>query len=371
MATVEEQADSKVALLNSNIWQLGLIVRDRVQWLSDYHQNPIDFYNAAFAKLGAVEAQLSEFEEFLEAYGGELNMAYYGGEMEAFKLQVQGFRSILPVPRITNEIAKSEQLVGKITAIDDGDTVFIEGVECRLAKINAAEIGNARGVVAKEIMENLVPVGTPVTLKIDPHSPIEVYGRALGVLFRDSDGLNVNLEMVKRCAAEVDTKYPRHKYVDDEEYKQAGEKCSLTFPNFGILKAYTDPTHAMIFIDGEDIRQITPAEIPLPIGTHHIELVKTDYVSHHEDVPVQLGMNVVNRKLVKMPASEGLLAIKTVPDGLQVVLDGLPAGLSPVYTTVTSEKPHSIEAIGQDGKKDSGMVSVVPGKTTTVVLEPK
>lgn len=371
MATLNEQADAKVALLNSNIWQLGLIVRDRVQWLSDYRRNPIDFYNAAFSKLSAVDAQLSDFRDFLDENSSELNMRYYNNEYEAFSQQLTGFRFVLPKPQISKEIAEKERLQGKITAIDDGDTVFIDGVECRLAGIDAEEAGSDLGKEATSAISEIVPVGTQVTLKIDKHQPIDVYGRALGVLFRDSDGMNVNLEMLKRCAASVTKKYPRHRYISQKEYEQAAEKCSLTFPHFGILKVYSDPTHAAIRVDGEDIKQITPAEIPIRVGKHHIELVKYDYAAHHEDVDVQVGANVINRKLVKLPTSEGLLVVETEPDGLEVLVDGLPAGMSPVYMTVTAKEAHTVEASTSDGKKDSGTMSVVPGKTTTVVLTPK
>lgn len=369
--TIQTEADAKVALLNSNIWQLGLIVRDRVQWLSDYHRNPIDFYNAALSKLSAVENQLSDFRDFLDTNNTELNMRYYNGEYDSFRQQIEGFRYVLPVPAITKEIAESERLQGKITKIDDGDTVFIDDKECRLAGIDAAEAGSDRGIAATATITELVPVGTAVTLKIDKHTPIDVYGRALGVLLRDSDSLNINLEMLRRCAAEVTTKYPRHRYIDQKEYEQVAEKCSLTFPTFGLLKLYSDPTHAALFIDGVDVKQITPAEIPVKIGTHHIEIAKYDYASHHEDIDVQVGANVINRKLVKLPASEGLLVVKTEPDGLAVTVDGLPAGMSPVYITVASNDTHAVAAQTNDGKIDSGTISAVPGKTTTVVLTPK
>lgn len=378
MATIEEQANAKVALLNSNIWQLGLIVRDRVQWLSDYRRNPIDFYNAAFSKLSAVEAQLSGFRSYLDENDAELDMRYYDNEYEAFRQQLEGFRFILPRPQVTKEVAESERLSGTITKIDDGDTVFIKDarltdpVECRLAGIDAEEAGSdVLGPQATAVISEMLPIGTKVTLKIDKHSPIDVYGRALGVLFRDSDNLNVNIEMLKRCAAKVTTKYPRHRYISQIEYEQAAEKCSLAFPHFGVLKLYSDPTHAAVRVDGEDIKQITPAEIPLRVGKHHIELVKYDYAAHHEDMDIQVGATVINRKLVKLPTSEGLLVVETEPDGLEILVDGLPAGMSPVYMTVVAKDTHTIEASTSDGKKDSGMVSVVPGKTTTVVLTPK
>jgi len=34
--------------------------------------------------------------------------------------------------------------------------------------------------------------------------------------------------------------------------------------------------------------------------------------------------------LVKLPATEGLLVVEAEPDGLEVIVDGLPAGMAPV-----------------------------------------
>lgn len=74
---------------------------------------------------------------------------------------------------------------------------------------------------------------------------------------------------------------------------------------------------------------------------------------------------------MKLPTLEGLLVIEAEPNGLEVLVDGLPAGMSPVYMTAVAKDTYTVEASISDGKKDSGTVSVVPGNTTTVVLTPK
>lgn len=89
--------------------------------------------------------------------------------------------------------------------VHDGDTLFLDdGRKVRLLGIDTPEIGeNAEcwGEESTMLLRSLLPEGTVVQVLADDE-PLDQYGRSLLFVFTD-DATNVNLELVRRGAAEV------------------------------------------------------------------------------------------------------------------------------------------------------------------------
>jgi len=95
-----------------------------------------------------------------------------------------------------------------VTEVCDGDTIRTEvtdglepldpssSVPCkrnqriRFEDVNAPELGTPIGDATKEFLEDLLPVGTPVTLSIDPEFPLGYFNRVLAVVYKDGENIN-------------------------------------------------------------------------------------------------------------------------------------------------------------------------------------
>lgn len=97
-----------------------------------------------------------------------------------------------------------------IDYVHDGDTLFLrDGRKVRLLGINTPEIGERAqcyGDEATRALRELLPAGTPVWVVHDLE-PFDQYGRSLLYVYTE-DGLNVNLELLRLGAAEVEMYEP-------------------------------------------------------------------------------------------------------------------------------------------------------------------
>ena len=86
--------------------------------------------------------------------------------------------------------------------VNDGDTLTLSGgAKVRLVQIDAPELqSDCYGRAALRALIDLAPKGTHVTLVADPElDERDVHGRLLRYVYRD--GMNVNVELVRRGAA--------------------------------------------------------------------------------------------------------------------------------------------------------------------------
>lgn len=85
----------------------------------------------------------------------------------------------------------------------DGDTIMLaDGRHVRLVQIDAPEVseGECYGGEAKRALERILPRGAAVRVEADPNlDSSDRFGRRLAYVLKD--GLNVNLELVRRGAA--------------------------------------------------------------------------------------------------------------------------------------------------------------------------
>jgi len=103
--------------------------------------------------------------------------------------------------------------------VHDGDTLFLEdGRKLRMLGINTPEIGEnleCYGNEATAVLRGLLPEGTHVWVQQDVE-PLDQYGRSLLFVYTDA-GTNVNLELLREGAAEVEM-YKPNVLLRDEVY---------------------------------------------------------------------------------------------------------------------------------------------------------
>jgi micrococcal nuclease len=87
--------------------------------------------------------------------------------------------------------------------VSDGDTIVLaDGRHVRLVQIDAPEQAEHEcyAEAASRALESMLPPGTEVALELDPElDHVDRFGRTLAYV--EKDGVNVNLELVRRGAA--------------------------------------------------------------------------------------------------------------------------------------------------------------------------
>ena len=104
----------------------------------------------------------------------------------------------------TNE-SEAQQEDARVARVGDGDSIELaDGTGVRLVQIDAPELGEEEcfGAEATEALRELLPPGTSIHLETDPRlDDVDRFDRLLRYVHRD--GLNVNLELVRRGVASV------------------------------------------------------------------------------------------------------------------------------------------------------------------------
>lgn len=108
-----------------------------------------------------------------------------------------------------------------VERVVDGDTIIARpGGRVRLIGIDTPESVDPRrpvqcfGVEASNRTKKMLPAGTVIELRMDVEHT-DRYGRTLAYVFRRSDGLFINLELVREGYARVYTFPPNVAHVDE------------------------------------------------------------------------------------------------------------------------------------------------------------
>jgi serine/threonine-protein kinase len=132
----------------------------------------------------------------------------------------------------------------------------------------------------------------------------------------------------------------------------------------GQLMVSANVTGASISVDGRsDPSWLTPYTIPdLPAGSHNIVISMDNYDSFRQSVTIASGQttNVVGN--LSSPRAE--LDVITVPPGVEVFIDGKPAGLSPVRATLAPGN-HTYKAQLPGAAPFENSVSLTSGQILT------
>ena len=95
-----------------------------------------------------------------------------------------------PIPECTGN---ARCIQGLVTDVIDGDTVKVEEQSIRFALASAPELSEPEGVVAKDFINGICPVGSLVTVDEDDGQTKGSYGRILGVIYCNGENLNEQL----------------------------------------------------------------------------------------------------------------------------------------------------------------------------------
>ncbi len=340
-----------------------------------YHMPSINFYAAAQEKVEAVKELLNVVERYINENATSEEIAkiadYCDMTIESQGIRIRNMEENLIRPVIEGEQVPGE-ISGTVTTVDDGDTLTITdnaGNEyvIRLAGVDSPEKGTPRGKIAREFMEKMIG-GKEVKCLIDPHNPLEVYGRILAVVMLGD--MNVNVEMLTSCMASPNLKFGKHMYVDPDQYKAAADRCVMGWPMEAVLKLYTKPERSMVFVDGVDTKKLSGhGEINVPVGKHRITLVKVGYGSLEVELDLETKVYELTYELQKLGDNQGLVRITTTPGPAVISINGEVVGRSPVIMTLETEVPTMIEATTENVGPIGEMVTAKLGKMVEKIID--
>jgi endonuclease YncB( thermonuclease family) len=368
--------------IQTNFWQFDAAVRTRVTWFNDQHYNPLKIYEGIQDHYLALLSDLNKFKQFLDDNGFSKTSSYYQ-YYNAYTLYYAGYADVAKPPALVQEELDKGKIVGICEKVDDGDTIFVNGKEIRLAGINSQEKGTFRGSgQATQRMRELA-LGKTVTVYFDPNTPLEMYRRVLGAVYlgdgdredlftrQDWKEIFLNYIMVNECMAEPNDK-GRNMYIDPDMLKGAWQKCKLAdSPDMVRVHFKSTPTHARLYVDGKDMMTATPDFVDLTPGKHHFILAAEGCSAWHEDIDVGYGDNKIFRKLMPLPVANGMISVFTTPDDCDILMNDMPQGIAPLIgVQMIASAPVVIVAV-KEGYQ-SRTISIVPmaGRNIDVTFDP-
>jgi len=104
---------------------------------------------------------------------------------------------VIPVeePPLQKCLGNARCITGIVTDVIDGDTIKVDGQSIRFALASAPELSQPEGIVAKDFINDICPVGSTATVDEDDGQTKGSYGRILGVIY--CNGKNLNEQLVE------------------------------------------------------------------------------------------------------------------------------------------------------------------------------
>jgi len=360
---------SAISETNGSLIKLRYIIQD-IENNFQYHVNLIPYLLAARNQMAATRYMYSKLLAlYSEAEGSleEIDRNYVAAQINSFQLNIDGFQGRFKVPALTMEEALLGELSGTITMVDDGDTVWIDDkYEVRFPNVEAQEKGTDRGQIQKQFLEEMVQ-GKQVTVKFNPENPVDFYGRIVGVVILE-DGTNVRDVMVANCMCDVTSKYGKNMFSDVDWMKAISRQCRATVPGEGMLKIYSSPANAAIWVDGTDMEVTSPKPVSLPIGKHFVELRAPGRAARGMHIDILPGEKIHKfPELPKLPVETGFVSIDSPQEGW-VVIDGEEYGPTPMNAELSLEE-HEI-VIRREGYPDY-VQTVIPDPQEVIMVAPE
>ena len=100
---------------------------------------------------------------------------------------------------------EAECITGKVTKIIDGDTIKVDDKSIRFALTSTPEINDEGGILAKEYVEKICPVGSSVLVDEDDMQTEGSYGRMIGLI--KCNGVILNESVLESGYGEISTRY--------------------------------------------------------------------------------------------------------------------------------------------------------------------
>ena len=109
------------------------------------------------------------------------------------------------IPLESNCLGEAECITGKVTKVIDGDTIKIDDKSIRFALTSTPEINKEGGILAKEYVEKICPVGSTVLVDEDDMQTDGSYGRMIGLI--KCNGAILNESVLLSGHGEISTRY--------------------------------------------------------------------------------------------------------------------------------------------------------------------
>ncbi len=110
-----------------------------------------------------------------------------------------------PKPQTSMCSGKALCIVGRVTAVINGDTLEINGIRIRLALVNTPEKGEPGYNEAKEFTKKVCAVGVSAIADQDDGQPYDRYNRVVAKII--CEGVNLNAELLENGFAKILTSY--------------------------------------------------------------------------------------------------------------------------------------------------------------------
>ena len=112
-------------------------------------------------------------------------------------------------------------ITGTVTSIIDGDTIKVDSQSIRFALASAPELDEKNGPESKNLISDICPVGTIVTVDEDDLQTEGSYGRTIAVIY--CNGLNLNSELLDSGLGYLSTGFcNKSEFADDPWVQRHG-----------------------------------------------------------------------------------------------------------------------------------------------------
>ncbi|MGR3294050.1 MAG: PEGA domain-containing protein [Candidatus Scalindua sp.] len=137
--------------------------------------------------------------------------------------------------------------------------------------------------------------------------------------------------------------------------------------NTGTARIESDPTQAIVSLDGKEVGKTPVSLTGIQIGVYEIELQKAGYVSWKKSIKIKAGkVNALTAKLMEMTGS---VNIDSKPSNAIVCIDSKEIGNTPAIITDLIAGKHLVEVKMEGYEMWSDNVIIDPGKEYVVTAE--
>jgi len=123
---------------------------------------------------------------------------------------------VITIPIDSGCLGEAQCITGKVTQITDGDTINVDEKPIRLALVLAPELFNEEGVIAKEYLENICPIGSTVLVDEDDLQTKGSYDRMIGLVM--CNGKILNEDMLRAGHGEISTRHCKTSEFSDSSW---------------------------------------------------------------------------------------------------------------------------------------------------------
>jgi serine/threonine protein kinase/TPR repeat protein/chaperone required for assembly of F1-ATPase len=142
-------------------------------------------------------------------------------------------------------------------------------------------------------------------------------------------------------------------------------------PEIAALSVRTEPSGAILLLDGKPPQLPPDTFTHVPLGTHQLSATLDKYEPIKQDVQVRAGMNPeIHLQLTSIPEIAAL-SVRTEPAGASLLLDGKPPQVPPNTFTHVPFGPHRLSATLDNYEPVAQDIQVRKGMTPEVRLQLK